>query len=123
MYKYTPKSKKIITEWSLINHLEKVCSICGSTFYTKYKNKEICSFDCSMVRNNRNSISCYEETKRLKKRNTPPCESCGYWLSEIHHSGHDKIYRLCPNCHSSITRGFFTLEQVLNKENTYNPFV
>lgn len=122
MYQYTPKVKKVITEWSWSNCYEKKCAICGITFYTKYKNKNVCSFICSEKRNLENSIIRYREVKRTRNRITPPCEACGYWLSEIHHEGHEKTYRLCPNCHSSITRGFFTLDQVFNKENTKNPF-
>lgn len=100
----------------------KKCAICGSTFNTIYKSKEMCSYECKLERARENSRIQSREKLMGLKRITPRCQSCNYWLSEVHHEGTKKIYRLCPNCHSSITRGFFTLEQVLAKQNTYNPY-
>lgn len=87
---------------------KKKCAVCGKSFSTRYKNKELCGFDCKMERNRENSRLRVKEVRKppqkqrairapKRRRETPPCMACGHWLSENHHEGY-----LCTYSYTSL---------------------
>jgi hypothetical protein len=95
-----------------VDNYQRVCGICGKEFRTKYKNKNICSFECREVSTRKAGIASNMRVKNSLK--PKPCKICGYDLTtDVHHEGH-KTYVLCPNHHALITRGIQTLKELLD---------
>ena len=94
-----------------MTNFNKICTICGKEFITRYKNKNICSFSC---RQESNKKAALRSIKRKKDNLKGKCLVCGWSLTtDIHHEG-KKTYRLCPNHHALITRNIKTIKELLN---------
>jgi predicted nucleic acid-binding Zn ribbon protein len=93
------------------------CTICGKDFHPVVTsiNQNTCSYKCREEKNRERSRN-YAREKRMK---TPlgKCFVCGYDKAiDIHHE-RGREYKLCPNCHARITRGYSTLEELLKEHN------
>lgn len=108
------REKRIMDELAPVGVFVKACTICGKTFETNRKIKEICSHPCRM-QHNREHSRMYARLRRnnKKKKVCPPCIICGFSITTDQHSEKGKKYTLCPNHHCMITRGITTLEKLL----------
>lgn len=98
------------------------CEICRNEFEPKQWGQKLCGdFSCKMKRNRLNSLMRMRESRKERREETLPCEACGFWLSERHRED-DKQFQLCPNCRASITRGYYSVEEVISGENKKTPF-
>lgn len=87
----------------------KECTICGKSFKTSRRNKNICSFDCKREHNRRHARA-YARSKRHENREYPPCVICGFYMTTDMHEEGGEVYVLCPNHHALITRNIKTLK-------------
>lgn len=98
---------------------KKICAICNKEFDTKYKNKNICAFDCRMEANRQNSRRIMRIKRNIKRDGYPPCEVCGWSLITHQHHESRTTHNLCPNHHHLITRNYTSLETMLNDVSSY----
>jgi hypothetical protein len=93
-----------------MNELKK-CTICGNNFTPRCKGQNTCCFSCRQIKK-RDAAKKYARNKRYNKV-LGKCYICGYDKAiDNHHEG-GKEYKLCPNCHALLTRGYSTLEELL----------
>ena len=89
------------------------CTICGKDFHPKVssKNQNTCSFSCRLIKK-RDSSRQYARDRR-KTEVIGKCYICGFNKAiDNHHEG-GKKYKLCPNCHARISRGYSTMEELI----------
>jgi len=92
-------------------HRPKQCTICGKTFTPKIGGQNTCSFSCRLIKK-RNAARDYHRERR-RKEPIGECYICGFDKAiDQHHEG-GKEYKLCPNCHARISRGYSTMEELL----------
>lgn len=96
---------------------KRICTICGKEFHPKVTSKyqNVCSFECRQIKK-RESAKQYARAKRSSEP-LGKCFICGYDKAIDQHHERGKEYKLCPNCHARISRGYATMEELLIERN------
>jgi len=94
---------------------KRICTICGKEFHPKVTsiNQNVCSFECRQIKK-RDSSRQYARDRR-KTEVIGKCYICGFDKAIDNHHERGKSYKLCPNCHARISRGYSTMEELLKE--------
>ena len=97
----------------------KICAICRNRFEAKNARKNVCSWECKLLKIRERSRLNKRNKERRKNMDCEPCVICGWKLStDTHHEGLD-THILCPNHHALITRNLVTYQQMKDNPEKY----